>query len=80
MILAFNLKALMQKLVLPKALATTRMKGLRFHLVTIPGQVISHARRLIVKVTNNPVIIELLELIRGKIAAQAHVPLRPAVA
>ena len=74
MILAFNLKALMQKLVLPKFLTNRRMKGIRFHLVNIAGCVVSHARRLVVKVSNHPDVIGLLNWVRGKIAALAHSP------
>lgn len=76
MVLAFNLKTCMQKLVLPKSLAVTRMKGLRFHIVNIAGKVITHARRLVVKISNNPEVIELLQLIRKKIIALAHSPPR----
>jgi hypothetical protein len=74
MVLAFNLKALMQKLVLPKSLANRRMKGIRFHLVNIAGCVVSHARRLVVKVSNHPDVIGLLNWVRGKIAALGHSP------
>jgi hypothetical protein len=72
MVLAFNLKALMQKLVLPKSLVNRRMKGIRFHLVNIAGCVIFHARRWVVKVSNQPDVIGLLNWVRGKIAALAH--------
>lgn len=50
MILAFNLNGLMQKVALPEALKARQMKALRFHVIQIPGRVISHARQLIVRV------------------------------
>ncbi len=74
MILAFNLKALMQKLVLPKSLARKRMKSLRFYLINIAGCVVSHARRIIIKVNDDPSVIGLLQLIRKRNAALAHPP------
>lgn len=74
MVLAFNLKTLMQKLVLPKPLARKRMKGLRFHLIQIAGCVVTHARKLIVKVGNDSKIIGLLQFIKKKIAELAHPP------
>lgn len=76
MVLAFNLVSLMQKLVLPKSLASTRMKGLRFHLINIAGRVVSHARKLAVKVSEDPTVIGLLQSIRKKIAALVHAPPR----
>jgi len=74
MVLAFNLKALMQNLVLPKSLAKKRMKGLRFHLINIAGCVISHARRLIINVSSDPNVVGLLNFIRKKILELAKPP------
>ena len=48
-ILAHNLNAAMKRLVLGAGWATRRMKTLRFHLLGLPGRVISHARRLIIR-------------------------------
>ena len=74
MVLAFNLKALMQKFVLPTSLKLMRMKGLRFHLINIAGCVTSHARKLILKVNDSPSVIGLLRYVRNKIAALAQPP------
>lgn len=74
MVLAFNLKALMQKFVLPKHLSKKRMKGLRFHLINIAGCVVSHARRLIVKVNNDPRVLGLLNEVRSKMATLVEAP------
>jgi hypothetical protein len=49
MILALNLNAAMKRLVLGKGWVTKRMKALRFHLIGLPGRVVSHARRLIIR-------------------------------
>ncbi len=74
MVLAFNLKTLMQKLVLPKSLSKKRMKGLRFNLINIAGCVVSHARKLIVKVSDNPRVIGLLNFVRSRMAELASAP------
>ena len=39
----------MKRLVLGKNWVTKRMKALRFHLIGLPGRVVSHARRLIIR-------------------------------
>ena len=48
-ILAHNLNAAMKRLVLGKGWVTKRMKALRFRLIGLPGRVVSHARKLIVR-------------------------------
>ena len=74
MVLAFNLKALMQKLVLPKEMAKQRMKALRFHLINIAGCVVTHARRMLINVSHDPMVINLLQHIRKKLLALTHPP------
>jgi Transposase DDE domain group 1 len=49
MILALNLNAVMKRLVLGKDWLATRMKALRFRLIGLPGRVVSHARKLIIR-------------------------------
>jgi hypothetical protein len=49
MILALNLNAAMKRLVLGKHWVTKRMKALRFRLIGLPGRVVSHARKLIIR-------------------------------
>jgi Transposase DDE domain group 1 len=49
-ILAHNLNAAMKTLVLGKAWVAKRMKALRFHLIALPGRVVSHARKLIIRI------------------------------
>jgi Transposase DDE domain group 1 len=48
-VLAHNLNAAMKKLVLGKAWVGNRMKALRFRLIALPGRVVSHARKLIIR-------------------------------
>jgi Transposase DDE domain group 1 len=48
-ILSHNLNAAMKRLVLGKAWANQRMKALRYRLISLPGRVIRHARRLIIR-------------------------------
>lgn len=49
MVLAHNLNAIMKQLVLGKAWEPKRMKALRFGLIALPGRVIHHSRRLILR-------------------------------
>jgi len=49
MILAHNLNTAMKRLVLGKDWVTKRMKALRFRLIGLPGRVVSHARKLIIR-------------------------------
>jgi hypothetical protein len=48
-ILAHNLNAAVKQLALGKNWATKRMKSLRFHLIALPGCVVHHARKLIIR-------------------------------
>lgn len=49
MILAHNLNTAMKRLVLGKDWVTRRIKALRFRLIGLPGRVVSHARKLIIR-------------------------------
>ena len=49
MILAFNLNVAMKRLVLGGDWAHRRMKAIRFWLINVPGRVLRHARRLVVR-------------------------------
>ena len=48
-ILAFNLNAAMKRLALGEKWEPKRMKALRFHLIGLPGRVVTHARLLIIR-------------------------------
>jgi hypothetical protein len=68
MILSFNLNILMKKLVFPEPLQKKALKGLRFHLINLPGQVIRHARGLFIKLSGGKEIFDFVFEIRQKIA------------
>jgi hypothetical protein len=48
-ILSLNLNAAMKQLVLGKDWIAKRMKAVRFRLIGLPGRVVSHARKLIIR-------------------------------
>ncbi len=73
-ILAFNLNAAMKRLVLGKDWAVTRMKALRFHLIGLPGRVVSHARRLIVRLGGGAEALATILDARTRIRALARGP------
>ena len=50
MIIALNLNAAMKRLVLGEEWVPKRMKAVRFHLIALPGRVVRHARKLIIRV------------------------------
>jgi hypothetical protein len=68
MILAFNLNAMMKKLVLADRWQPKRMKAVRFSLINLPGRVLKRSRGLIIRLTQNHPSLELLIEARKKIA------------
>ena len=74
MILALNLNAAMKHLVPGKDWITKRMKALRFHLIGLPGRVISHARRLIIRLGAEAEALSLFITARQTIRALACGP------
>jgi hypothetical protein len=73
-ILAFNLNAAMKRLALGKDWRNARMKALRFHLIGLPGRVVSHARQLIVRLGGGAQALTRLLDARAKIRALAPGP------
>jgi hypothetical protein len=73
-ILALNLNAAMKQLVLGKGWATKRMKALRFHLIGLPGRVVSHARRLIIRLGAEAEALKIFVTARQTIRALARGP------
>ena len=71
MVLAHNLNAMMKRLALGGDWPAHRMKAMRFHLIALPGRVVRHARRLIVRLSAGA-----LDLIRD--ARAAILSLQPA--
>jgi hypothetical protein len=73
-IIAHNLNAAMQRLVLGKAWVGKRMKALRFRLISLPGRVVSHARRLIIRLGADVQALQTILAARQTIRALAAVP------
>ena len=74
MILAHNLNATMKRLVLGKDWAAKRMKAPRFRLFGLPGRVVSHARKLIVRLGAGAEALATLITARQTIRALACGP------
>ena len=74
MILAHNLNTAMKRLVLGKEWATKRMKALRFQLIGLSGRVVSHARKLIIRLGAGAEALGLIVSARQTIRALACGP------
>jgi Transposase DDE domain group 1 len=74
MILAHNLNTAMKRLVLGKDWLTKRMKALRFRLIGLPGRVVSHARKLIIRLGAGAEALGLIISARQTIRALACGP------
>ncbi len=63
MILTFNLNSAMKRLVLGGGWVTRRLKAIRFRLINLPGRVLNHAGRLIIRLCganpSNTILIEV---------------------
>jgi hypothetical protein len=73
MVLAHNLNAAMKRLVLGPAWVAKRLKALRFALIALPGRVIRHGRRLIIRL-GDPSGLDLALAARRTILALARGP------
>jgi hypothetical protein len=74
MILAFNLHSVMRRLVLGGPWAEKRMKAIRFALIGLPGRVLHHARRLVIRLpAAHPCLPVLLDA-RRTLLALANAP------
>ena len=67
-VLAHNLHALLEKLAMPKSLAGSRFKRLRYHLINVPARVVTHARQCCVRYFQAATLC-LVQHIRGELAA-----------
>ena len=74
MILAFNLNAMMKKLAMESSWLSKRMKAVRFSFIKLPGHVVTRSRSLIIQLTKNNPVMELLINARRKIAMLQPVP------
>ena len=73
-VLAFNLNSAMKRLVLGQEWVSRRLKAVRFVLIALPGRVVRHARRLIIRLARGHPSYELLLRARQKILALAAEP------
>jgi hypothetical protein len=53
MVLTLNLDVIMKRLALGTSWEPKRLKAIRFHLINLPGRVINHARRLIIRISED---------------------------
>lgn len=72
--LAINLNAAMKRLVLGPVWVAKRMKALRYSFINLPGRVIHHARRLIIRVSDTGDALAQLISARKAIRALAQGP------
>ena len=72
--LAFNLNSAMKRLVLGGQWVGKRLKAVRFTLIALPGRVVRHSKRLIIRLTRGHPSYELLLRAREKILALAAEP------
>jgi hypothetical protein len=74
MILAFNLNALMKRLVLKGEWVSKRLKAIRFSLINLPGRIIRRAGELIIRLTAGHSSNKILLAARSQIMSLAKVP------
>jgi hypothetical protein len=67
-VLAHNLHMLLEKLALPKNLASSRFKKLRYHLINVPARLAQHARQCCVRYFQE-CTLDIIQYIRGEIAS-----------
>ena len=73
-VLAFNLNSAMKRLVLGGQWVGKRLKVVRFALIALPGRVMRHARRLIIRLARGHPSYELLLRARRRILTLAAEP------
>ncbi len=73
-ILAFNLNAAMKRLALGEQWEPKHMKALRFHLIGLPGRVVAHAHRLIIRLGGGAAGLATILGARQKLRALARGP------
>jgi len=74
MILAFNLHTAMKGMALGEGWARKQLKALRFHLIALPGRVLVHAGRLIIRLAAGHPSFDLLLAARANILALSRAP------
>ena len=73
-VLAHNLNAIMKRHVLGTAWIEKRLKAIRFSLINLPGRVLEHAGRLVIRLTRWQPMAEFLIEARWRIAELVPIP------
>ena len=76
-VLAMNIAAAMQRIILGGAWVGRRMKAIRFLLMNVPGRVVAKARQPILRVSRDQPSLELLIRARERIRELATSPPTP---
>lgn len=71
-VLAYNLNSLMKRLVMPEGWAPKRLKAMRFGFIRVAGRVVTHARRLVIRLSESHPAYRLLLEVRQRIHALWH--------
>jgi hypothetical protein len=64
----------MKRLALGEGWVNRRMKAMRFHLIGLPGRVVSHARKLIIRLGGGAEALATIVDARRRILALAQEP------
>jgi hypothetical protein len=72
LVLAFNLNSAMKRLALGGKWVSQRLKAIRFWLIHLPGLVVEHARRLVIRLSGGHLSTALLLAARRKIFCLAQ--------
>jgi hypothetical protein len=73
-VLAHNLNAVMKRHVLGGTWVDKRLKAIRFSLINLPGRVLEHARRLVIRLSERQPMANFLIEVRCRIASLVPVP------
>jgi len=68
MIISLNLNAMMKNLALAPNMAVKRMKAIRYSVINIPGRVVTHSRRLILRLSQGHPAYDIFVEARRRIA------------
>ncbi|MFH1087288.1 MAG: IS1380 family transposase [Chloroflexota bacterium] len=69
MVIAFNLNSFMKRLVLPQGWAAKRLKAIRFGFIHLAGRVVSRARQLIIRISQDHPAFEVITEVRQRLRA-----------
>ena len=79
-VLAYNLNSLMKRLAMPEGWVQKQLKAIRFGLINVAGRVVTHARHLIIRLSQGHPACRLLVEVRQRIRALSQGHGQPAMA